>query len=76
MLKIRSAANLPVTDDPIDVNVGSFEPEPVTVTVIGIVIMVIDARIGKRLGNVLRIVAMQMSMIQSTSTKIREIRQR
>jgi hypothetical protein len=54
----------------------SFEPEPVTVTVIGIVIIVDDALNGKGLDQLLRIVAMQTSMIKSTSTKTLETRQR
>jgi len=52
----------------------SFEPEPVAVTVIGIVIIVDDALIGKGLDQLLRIVAMQTSIIKSTSTKILETR--
>ena len=47
----------------------SFEPEPVTVTVIGIVIIVDDTLIGKALDHLLRIVAMQTSMIKPTATK-------
>jgi hypothetical protein len=54
----------------------SFEPEPVTDTVIGIVIIVDDALIGKGLDHLLRFVAMQRSMIKSTSTKTFETRQR
>jgi hypothetical protein len=54
----------------------SFEPEPVTVTVIGIVIIVDDALNGKGLDQLLRIVAMQTSMIKSTSAKTRGTRQR
>jgi len=54
----------------------SFEPEPVTVTVIGIVIIVDDRLIGKVLDHFLRIFAMQSSMIKSSSTKTLETRQR
>jgi hypothetical protein len=54
----------------------SFEPEPVTVTVIGIVIIVDDALIGDGLDHILQIVAMQTSMIKSTSAKNLESRQR
>ena len=50
----------------------SFEPEPVTV--IGIVVIVDDALIGNGLDHLLRIVAMQTSMIKSTSMKTRETR--
>ena len=52
----------------------SFEPEPVTV--IGIVIIVDDALIGKGLDHLRRIVAMQTSMIKSISAKIHGTRQR
>jgi len=54
----------------------SFEPEPVTVAVIGIVIIVDDTLVGKGLDHFLRVVAMQTSMIKTTSTKTLETRQR
>jgi len=53
--------------------VRSFEPEPVTVTVIGAVIIVGDALTGKGLDQLRLMVAMRTPMIKSTSTKTLEL---
>ncbi len=54
----------------------SFEPEPVIVTVIGIVNFVDDVLHGKGLDHLFRVVPMQAPMIKSTSTNTLETRQR